>query len=298
MNAGQINLSYVVTTYNKLPYLKIILADLIANSQPDEEIIVTDGASSDGTVVYLQTLFDEGKIDFFSSESDHGEAHGLNKAITASSGILVKFISDDDAFYYPGIRACKEFMLTHPEIDFLSSDGIRYRNNPANPYGPMSSRSLFEKWQKGHTPFAFCGLGIMIRKSSLPLLGYLHTGFIRVDAEYALRVTAGKAKLAWYTGECFAHMLNENSTSLTQKTKMVEEMERLEAAYLGKPMPSRSWKRLRSWTRPLAASLKGVATDNATPNAQTRQEEWQHTYRSAIAQLEKDAIGHTGAFLF
>lgn len=295
---SEINLSYVLTTRNKLAYLKEILPTLIAAKQSDEEIMVADGASTDGTVEYLRQLYEQNKIDFFISEPDKGEAHGFNKLMAAARGDMIKLITDDDAFYYPSIRACKEFMLTHPEIDFLSTEGIRYRNNPVDPYGPMFSQSLFERWQKDHTPFAFCGLGIMIRKSSLPLLGYLHTGFIRVDAEYALRVTAGKAKLAWYTGECFAHILNENSTSLTQATRMLEDMERLEAAYLGKPMPSRLWKRLRSWARPIAASLKGARADTPIPNAQTAHAEWLHTYRSAIAQLEKDNTEHADSFLF
>ncbi|WP_460620260.1 glycosyltransferase, partial [Hymenobacter qilianensis] len=55
-------LSYILTTYNKLPYLKQVLERLMAARQEDEEIVVADGGSKDGTVEYLQGLYAAGRI--------------------------------------------------------------------------------------------------------------------------------------------------------------------------------------------------------------------------------------------
>jgi glycosyltransferase involved in cell wall biosynthesis len=55
-------ISYVVTTYNKLPYLKQVLERLIAARLSDEEIVVTDGGSKDGTPDYLRGLYEAGQI--------------------------------------------------------------------------------------------------------------------------------------------------------------------------------------------------------------------------------------------
>ena len=56
------NLSYVLTTRNKLPYLKEVMTRLIENVQDDEEIVVVDGASTDGSVEYLKNQFEKGHI--------------------------------------------------------------------------------------------------------------------------------------------------------------------------------------------------------------------------------------------
>ncbi len=56
------SLSYIIATRNRLPFLKITLGKLINELQQDEEIVVVDGNSSDGTKEYLKELFKEGKI--------------------------------------------------------------------------------------------------------------------------------------------------------------------------------------------------------------------------------------------
>ena len=67
---NSINLSYVLTTRNKLPYLTYGLNNLIQNLQKDEEIIVVDANSNDGTVDFLKNLYKDGKIQQFISEKD------------------------------------------------------------------------------------------------------------------------------------------------------------------------------------------------------------------------------------
>ncbi|HRI80047.1 MAG TPA: glycosyltransferase, partial [Cyclobacteriaceae bacterium] len=57
----RITLSYVLTTYNKLPYLRVTIPYLLAACQPDEEIVVVDGGSQDGSAEYLAELHKSGK---------------------------------------------------------------------------------------------------------------------------------------------------------------------------------------------------------------------------------------------
>src|SRR3989344_6121978 len=118
-----ITLSYMMTTKNKLSYLKISLEKLIAAKKPDEEILVADGGSTDGTQEYLRVLKDSGKIDFFISEPDCGIAHAFNKLTLVAKGTFTTFITDDDVYSYPDISACKSFMLEHSDIDIICSEG-------------------------------------------------------------------------------------------------------------------------------------------------------------------------------
>ncbi|MBE9199405.1 MULTISPECIES: glycosyltransferase [unclassified Nodularia (in: cyanobacteria)] len=197
---NKITLSYVITTYNKLPYLKEAMKRLLENVKEDEEIIVTDGASTDGTVEYLTELYQQGKIHQFISELDKGEAHGYNKCLLMAKGELIKIITDDDVFYYPAIQECKKFMLEHPEVDVISGNmssmGIE---NPHSITILKWYEDEYRKWLQTKVSFAYGGLSLMIRKSSLPLTGLFFTGVIGIDIEFTLRITHLNVCIAWYT---------------------------------------------------------------------------------------------------
>ncbi|MEK7163466.1 MAG: glycosyltransferase [Patescibacteria group bacterium] len=226
-----IALSYLVTTRNKLPYLRVTLERLISEKKDDENILVADGASTDGTKEYLDGLKKSGGIDYYVSEADSGVAHALNKLMLVSKGELLKFIADDDAFHYPSIQACKRFMLERPEIDLINTEGGVVNSN--NTFKALHYAEDYKKYKNDHTPFSFCELGVMFRRSSLPIIG-LRNSFKRADMEMSLRVTTGKAKIAWYTGYSYVNIVNSQSISHVHKKEIKKETDRLNKFYLGK----------------------------------------------------------------
>lgn len=276
------SLSYVLTTRNKLPYLKHVLASLIEAKQPGEEILVADGASTDGTAEYLAELHAGGMIDFFVSEPDAGESHGFNKLLLKAQGELIKIVTDDDAFHATGIQACKDFMLTHPEIDLLNTDGLkRSKRGDTYPSAPLAYAAEYEIWKQIHRPFSSCGLGIMIRRSSLPLVGLFDPSFVRADAEYTLRVTAGKAKVAWYAAPCYARLLNPHSNTHTQAKRYFAEGERLDAYYFGRSVSLRG--RLKKILSPFLPTRAPETGDTFAF------EEWEEMYRTSLTLLDEHA---------
>jgi glycosyltransferase involved in cell wall biosynthesis len=204
-------LSYVLTTYNKLPYLQQVLERLIAARQPDEEIVVCDGGSSDGTADYLRRLYEDGQIQQMVSERDKGEAHGFNKGMLMARGEIIKIITDDDAFYYPVIRKAADFMRQTPLVDVLigytAGTDVSDLGQAYILHGP---RREYEQWMADKTPFWMVGLTLMIRRSSLPLTGLFFTGIVLVDLEFMLRITSSKVNLAFCTGVMSMHVGNPN----------------------------------------------------------------------------------------
>lgn len=227
-----INLTYCITTFNKLNYLKTTLPSLINSLGSDEELIIIDGGSNDGTQAYLNEISKKGNSFKYISEPDKGEAHGYNKALLLAKGKLIKIISDDDAFHYPSIKRCKEYMLSRPEIDVIGSEGLGLNGLLSNiEFNKTSFANQIREWKKNRKPFFFCGLSLMIRKSALPLVGLFHTNFTMIDFEYVARLASGRANIAFYTGFTYANIVNEKSNSVTKSEKMLQEQKKVNLFY-------------------------------------------------------------------
>jgi glycosyltransferase involved in cell wall biosynthesis len=220
---SEYKISYILTTYNKLPYLQQVLGRLVAARLADEEIVVCDGGSTDGTAEYLRGLFEAGSIQQFVSERDKGEAHGFNKGMLMAKGEVIKIITDDDAFYYPVIRQAADFMVKTPTVDamigYTAGTEVNKLDSAYILHGP---RRQYEQWLADQTPFWMVGLTIMIRRTSLPLTGLFFTGIVLVDMEFMLRITSINVNLAWCTGVMSMHVGNPNGNYNRMKPSAIK----------------------------------------------------------------------------
>jgi glycosyltransferase involved in cell wall biosynthesis len=235
----QIKLSYVLTTFNKLAYLNEVIGDLVENCGPDEEIIVTDGRSTDGSVELLEKFLAEGKIHKLVSERDLGEAHGFNKGTLLARGELIKYISDDDIFFYEKIREQRDFMLQHPEIDMVGTNGwtVHLKDVVKGPVIATAENSAWfnervDDYIQNGKPFPFTGLGLMIRTKSIASAGLFSTGAVWVDYEFGLRVTSNKKlTIGWWDSFCYVRLQNVDSNSVKYYSTMIEETRSLDDYY-------------------------------------------------------------------
>jgi glycosyltransferase involved in cell wall biosynthesis len=234
----QYRLTYIITTFNKSRYLRHTLERLMAARQPDEEIVVTDGGSTDGTVDYLQGHFAAGRIQQFVSEPDRGEAHGFNKAIMMARGEMIKFISDDDAFAYPVIRAVTDFALANPQIAAINGYNASTQVEDLT-YAVVKEQPArdFQLWLETKQPFWMIGLPLMIRRSALPLTGLLYTNTKFPDLDFLYRISTSGAKMAWCTAVMSMHVSHPEGNFNQMASKARElEYQRISGFYL-KPKP-------------------------------------------------------------
>jgi len=219
-----LNLSFIIATRNRLPFLKITLEKLMADLQHDEEIVVVDGDSSDGTKAYLQKLLNEGKIHQYLSERDKNQAHAWNKAMLMAKGTIIKKIIDDDVFCYKAIRACKNVMLFNEAIDVIISNDLGSSLNNYQNIQKLSRLSQFEKWNNGLVPsFTFGDVHMLIRRSSLAYTGVYNTGYVMMDWEYSLRISYLRANIGYYTGYNALSVAHPESVSSLKNNKLVDE---------------------------------------------------------------------------
>ena|SRR3989344_379763 len=286
------NLSYLTVTKNKLPYFKIGIEKLIASKKPDEEILVADGASTDGTKEYLEELKKAGKIDFYLSEPDYAESHALNKLFLVAKGTLIKIINDDDAYYFPAIEASKKFMLEHQEIDILGMNGGSFKHDTPNTQVLRQVKGYeknFMRWKKEGRPFEFAVLGLMFRRSALPLIGFWDLSFKNADAEFTFRATASKAKLAWCLSPAFVFIRTREGVTMNNMKRMREETLRLRKFYLNENPPS---KILTAIKRPFRNFKERMAARNKVFNnsSGTWRELYDEAERWLIAQNKNKKV--------
>jgi glycosyltransferase involved in cell wall biosynthesis len=94
-----------------------MLDRLMENDYPNLEIVIADGASTDGTVELLKSY--GSRITRWVSEPDEGEYFAYNKALSMASGEIVKLMTDDDMLRPGVLRLGAQFLLEHPEVDIV-----------------------------------------------------------------------------------------------------------------------------------------------------------------------------------
>lgn len=106
--------SIVTVCRNAEKTIERTIHSVIAQTYPNKEFVVIDGASSDGTRAILEKYRD--KIDVVVSEPDNGIYDAMNKGVARATGDYVIFINADDYFYDDRTL---EHAAGTPEADFL-----------------------------------------------------------------------------------------------------------------------------------------------------------------------------------
>jgi glycosyltransferase involved in cell wall biosynthesis len=214
-----------MATRNRLTHLQITLNRLINSLKSDEEIIVIDGNSTDGSKEYLQQLFELGEIHQFISEPDHNQAHAWNKGLLLAKGVLIKKIIDDDVYCYTAIDRCKQLMLSNPDVDICISDCLTTSIEQPTHISTGGRLKYYEAWRSGQTTcFTFSDVHMLIKRRALSYLGLYDTQFTMIDWEYSLRCSYLKANIVYYTGaNALAVSTPGNVTSLTNRATLKKE---------------------------------------------------------------------------
>lgn len=107
------DLTVATVCWNALQFLPRCIESVqpLYNSKLKIEHLFIDGASTDGTLEYLQQQLDAGRITRVISEPDKGLYDAMNKAIRNARGKIIVFINADDAICPEGAIACCEPIL-------------------------------------------------------------------------------------------------------------------------------------------------------------------------------------------
>lgn len=128
--------SVIIPTRNSETSLPRCLDSVLAQTYPHVEIIVVDGASTDGTLDVLRAYDD--RVDYWISEPDEGIYPAMNKGLDLARGELVGILGSDDRYRPDAIQHVVRAYREHPAAaGFMGhraveeADGKAWEKRPA-----------------------------------------------------------------------------------------------------------------------------------------------------------------------
>lgn len=90
--------SVVTVSYNHEEFIRSAIDSVLEQNYPNFEHIIVDGGSTDGT----KQILEQYPHLIWTSESDRGQSHALNKGFKKASGDIIAWLNSDD-WYAPNI---------------------------------------------------------------------------------------------------------------------------------------------------------------------------------------------------
>lgn len=171
--------SFVIPTRNQARFIRRCIDSCLAQEIRDSEIVVVDGASSDGTQAILTSY---GPRVSWTSEPDGGQADAVNKGVARCRGEVVAWINSDD--FYSASDVLSMVLAAFAERatrDVVYGDALTVDEDerPLRPYGTRTASSakdaLLSPISPSMQPATF------FRRSL-----FLDIGGLRADLHYAL----------------------------------------------------------------------------------------------------------------
>lgn len=117
--------SVITVCYNSEVSIQKTLDSVAAQSWPNIEHIVIDGASSDATVDIIHSNLQ--RIAHFVSEQDSGVYQAMNKGLQLATGDLIAFLNSDDVFIDSQVIEAIVCTMRDESLDALYGDVEYFR---------------------------------------------------------------------------------------------------------------------------------------------------------------------------
>jgi glycosyltransferase involved in cell wall biosynthesis len=118
--------SIVITTYNRLTWLKRAIASAIAQTVPCE-IVVVDNNSSDGTEAYVRSLGQQ--IVYYRNAANLGHAGAINVGVQLAKGEWIKPVDDDDYLAPTCLEEMSKAIALCPQATLCSCQAAQVDTN-------------------------------------------------------------------------------------------------------------------------------------------------------------------------
>ena len=144
-------ISIVVPSYNQGRFLEATLRSIFDQGDPNIEVIVVDGGSTDLSLDIIKRW--SNRLAWWTSETDRGQSHALNKGFARARGSWLGWLNSDDLLLPGSLNCLRSHVARSPEIQwwtgsghFISADGrLLYRYDATK---QLKSPEQLSNWRK------------------------------------------------------------------------------------------------------------------------------------------------------
>lgn len=124
--------SFIIGTYNTKDFddLKKSLSSVLNQSYENIEVVICDDMSTNGTYEFLLNEYGTNKsIKIIRNEKNSGLGYSLNHCLEFTKGEFIARHDDDDYITLDKIERQVNFLLSHPDFDFVSTGYYKFDKN-------------------------------------------------------------------------------------------------------------------------------------------------------------------------
>ena len=232
--------SIVTINYNNLSGLQKTLNSVLSQSYDNFELIIIDGASSDGSSEFCHKLSDE-RVKVI-SEIDEGIYDALNKGIRNSAGEVIQLLHSGDCFAHTDV-------LNEIASTFASNDCNAIYGNKRYVSDMHGDIRLDRYWRPGSfnkykylQGWMIPHLALSVRKSLYDKFGLYRTDLmIAADYEWMLRVFYFGKEQATYLDVDIVNMETGGISNRSVKTILRSNLEVLKSWHINRKFAIPFW---------------------------------------------------------
>ncbi len=180
---NDVRVSVCMATYNGAAYLAAQLDSILAELEPQDEVIIVDDASSDGTVALLEAVTDP-RVSIHARADNRGYVRTFEQALSLATGDVL-MLSDQDDVWIAGRR---ERLIEATADHAVAASNLVLLGDDAPLRSPLTGRDWLlreadgsKRWRNqwriliGDAPYFGCTMAIRrdFLDRALPFPGYL-----------------------------------------------------------------------------------------------------------------------------
>lgn len=157
------NIQIYITTYNRLPYLKMAISSILDQTFSDFSLYVLDNCSTDGTEEYVKSVDDE-RIHYIRHDKNIGGIGNIAYAFEHSEGEYFAVFHDDDILHSTLLEEEIAYLENHGDcvaVSCLSNNiddvgnCIKKTNEGVHQIRNFSGKQFFEEYMNNQKSFTF-----------------------------------------------------------------------------------------------------------------------------------------------
>lgn len=221
--------SFVIPTRNQARFIRQCIDSCLSQKIARAEVLVFDGASTDGTRAVLESYGDAIR---WVSEPDRGQSDAINKGIRAARGEVIAWINSDDYYYNDDVlRRVLARFAEDSRVDVVHGDGwlVDARGRPFRRY---RSRSLEGGRVLLAHPAAVVQPGLFFRRSLLTSVGGLREELHwAMDLELWLRMLPAARRVVYLAEPLACLRCHDEAKTYRGMLKQIREIRQIKRQY-------------------------------------------------------------------